>query len=74
MKISLLDYTESLTIVGCDDATIKCGPAKGVCKVTICEDVCSLWREVTDDIRACPHLQQFSEINSSLRDLPRSNS
>lgn len=35
-EISLLDYTETLTIVGCEDATIRCGPTKGVCKVTRC--------------------------------------
>lgn len=35
-EISLLDYTESLTIVGCEDTTIRCGPTKGACRIGRC--------------------------------------
>lgn len=34
--ISLLDCTESLAIVGCEDTTIRCGPTKGACRVAKC--------------------------------------
>jgi len=36
-EISLLDYTDSLQITACEDATIRCGPTKGVCRVEKCK-------------------------------------
>lgn len=35
-EVSLFDYTEQLTITGCKNTTIRCGPCSGICTISQC--------------------------------------